>query len=185
MLLLDVGIECRIAQVGLYTVITFKVASLNIVFGSPLTLACAIFCAIIVISIFASTCILSNKIHLVSLAKLVWVTHGLTVLSSYLLRATAHLLRHKAAKHAIIHAHHLSWLLECLPICTLCSTGESHLLHHVWIHHVRDLTPSHHVELVLHGECVVHLLLVRCGILLLVIVCLHDRIFFRIKPRLE
>ena len=186
MLLFDMSIESWIAQVGLHTIITFKVASLNIIFGSSFTLACAIFCAIVVITILiTSACVLSLEIHLISLTKLiVWVTHRLTVLARHLVRASAHVLRHKASHHGVIHAHNLPRLLKPLTICTLGSSGKAHLLHHGWIHHVGHLTHVHYLRLLLH-KLGVELLLVRCGVLLLVIVLLHVRILFRIKPRLE
>ena len=184
MLLLDVSIESRIAQVGLYAIITFKVASLNIVFGSSLSLACAIFCAILVITLVFSTSVLSLHIHLISLAiLLVWVTHRLTVLARHLVRGTAHPW-HVEATH---QGHHLSRLRKSLTICTLSSSRKAHLLHHGWIHgwiHHGHLTLVHHLHLRLHK--VVKLLLVgRCTARLLVIVLLHVRILFRIKPRLE
>lgn len=133
MLLLYVGVQCRIAQISLHAIVAFKVAPLHIIFGPPLTFSDAIFVAVLIIII-----ILLASIHIATVT-ILWLltrSHHLLIHVLHLLMTLSHrlLLRHVLSHH-VLHAHHLTGLLNSLVSCGPSLATWEHLLHHLSVQH--------------------------------------------------
>lgn len=171
-LLLDVRIECRIAEIGLHAVIAFKVAPFDVVLGPPFSFTSAIFCAIIFIIVVA-VLFASSHAHVAAIASLLLIctSHTFLVLTGHLLAIRSHamLLGHVLTDHIGYAAHHL---LRIRVRGASCSVRESHL-HHAWIHHsCGHLALTHHV-LLLHVSIVLHLLVILLARWLVIVLVVH------------
>ena len=75
--LLDVSVKSWVAEVSFGAIVTFKVASLDIVLRSSLALACAILVTVLIV-VFA-TIVTASGIHVASLCVLTVGVHALAI----------------------------------------------------------------------------------------------------------
>lgn len=144
MLLLCVGVECRVTQVSLVTVLTFVVSTIDIVLAASTT-SC-LFKALILVTVALT--IITGLFAIVILPVLfvrdfsrflVWKGHGLLWISLWLglVGTLSELLKIRHFSHSLHGVGHLDWLLlHCVLLLHVRVHGHALvgvlLLVHVW-----------------------------------------------------